>query len=366
MSVRPPATSRERLDWLRLIRSENVGAVTFVSLLTRFGTAARALEALPDLASRGGAARRLRIPSAEEAAAETERLTARGGQFIALGDPLYPELLAAIDGAPPLLSVLGDPARLSGNCLALVGARNASAAGVRMARILAAELGGAGFAIVSGLARGVDTAAHEAALKTGTTGVLAGGVDVVYPPENQKLYDAMRGAGAIISEMPLGTAPQAQHFPRRNRLISGLSRAVIVIEAAERSGSLITARMAAEQGREVMAVPGSPLDPRCRGTNKLIREGAALIQDAQDVVEALGSPALRAGRGFDEPEPSASDDLIDQLRPVILSLLGPTPVEIDELIRQSGAPAGAVAAVLTELELAGRLSRQPGQRVCLI
>jgi DNA processing protein len=238
-----------------------------------------------------------------------------------------------------------------------------------MARQLAGELGRAGFAVVSGLARGIDTAAHEAALPTGTIAVLAGGVDIVYPPENRRLYDAMRAEGAIIAEMPLGMAPQAQHFPRRNRLIAGLSRAVIVIEAAERSGSLITARLANEQGREVMAVPGSPLDPRCRGTNKLIREGAALIQDAQDVLEALGREALpgrRGPNGFDEPEPLPSDAEIEAFRLRIVILLGPTPVEIDELLRLSGAPPGVLALILTELELAGRLSRQPGQRVALL
>jgi DNA processing protein len=366
MALSPPESPRERLDWLRLIRTENVGPVTFQALLARFGRAARALEALPTLAARGGAGRGPRIPSEAEAAAETDRLAASGGQFLALGDSLYPERLAAIDSPPPMLAVRGDPAHLSRDCLALVGARNASAAGLRMARLLGSGLGAAGFTVVSGLARGIDTAAHEAALQTGTVGVLAGGIDVVYPPENRKLYEAIVENGAVVSEMPFGTAPQAQHFPRRNRLISGLSRAVLVIEAAERSGSLITARLAAEQGREVMAVPGSPLDPRCRGANKLIREGAALIQDASDVLEALGAPAVRPAKGFDEPEPVASEGLADRLRPAILELLGPTPIEIDELIRLSGAPAGVVALVLVELELAGRLSRHPGQRVCLV
>jgi DNA processing protein len=363
-----PSSPRERLDWLRLIRTDNVGPVTFTALMRQFGSAAAALDALPHLARRGGG-RSLRIPSREEAEREMERLDALGGVFLALGDADYPPRLAAIDDAPPLLSVLGDLTRLKAPSLALVGARNASAAGLRMARQLAGELGRAGFAVVSGLARGIDTAAHEAALPTGTIAVLAGGVDIVYPPENRRLYDAMRAEGAIIAEMPLGMAPQAQHFPRRNRLIAGLSRAVIVIEAAERSGSLITARLANEQGREVMAVPGSPLDPRCRGTNKLIREGAALIQDAQDVLEALGREALpgrRGPNGFDEPEPLPSDAEIEAFRLRIVILLGPTPVEIDELLRLSGAPPGVLALILTELELAGRLSRQPGQRVALL
>jgi DNA processing protein len=369
--MRPPASPRERLDWLRLIRAEHVGPVTFTTLLQRYGSAARALEVLPDLASRGGARGAPRVPSLAEADDEVAALTRLGGRFLALGEADYPALLAAADGAPPLLAVLGHPSLLTAKTIALVGARNASGAGIRMARELATELGRAGFVIVSGLARGIDTAAHEAGFATGTVGVLAGGVDVVYPPENQKLYDKMRGEGAIISEMPLGTAPQARHFPRRNRLISGLCRAVIVVEAAERSGSLITARLANEQGREVFVVPGSPADPRCRGSNRLIREGATLVQSAGDVIESLTTLPLRrleesdADR-FEADAPPAGDAEIERFRPLVLERLGPTPIEIDELVRQTGAPVQAVASILLALDLAGRLSRQPGQKVALL
>lgn len=324
LMVRPPASTREKLDWLRLIRTENIGPVTFRTLMSRFGNAARVLEALPDLAVRAGGKGQPRIPSIDAIQAEFEMLRALGGQILAIGEAQYPALLALSEGAPPILSIIGRADLLSRDFVALVGSRNASAAGVRIASILASELGTAGYAVVSGLARGIDTAAHKASLKTGTVGVVAGGVDNIYPPENRALFETMKSEGAIISEMPLGAAPQAQHFPRRNRLISGLARAVIVVEAAERSGSLITARFAAEQGRDVLAVPGSPLDPRCRGANLLIRDGATLIQDSADVLEVLGSaraPSPGPNGQFEDVGPG-SEDLIDALRPKLIQLLG--------------------------------------------
>lgn len=368
----PPRTERERLAWLRLIRSENVGPATFFALLRRFGDAQRALDALPQLALRGGRSQPIRVARVDDAQRELETLAALQAHVLALGEEAYPPLLAATDGPPPLLFVKGDVALLRKPAVAIIGARNASAGGVRMARVLAEALGRAGLVIVSGLARGIDTAAHEGALATGTVGVLAGGIDVVYPPENGPLYEQMAGAGALVSEMAPGTAPQARHFPRRNRLISGLSRAVIVVEAAERSGSLITAGFALEQGRDVMAVPGSPLDPRCRGANRLIREGALLVQDAADVLDALSAPSapLREPPPHADmpggPAPIDSEALVTRYRPLIVERLSPTPIEVDELIRQTGAPASVMATVLLELELAGRLVRAPGQRVSLL
>ena len=369
----PPRTYAERTDWLRLIRSENVGPSTFFALIRRCGSAARALEEVPRLARRGGAAT-LRLCTLEEATREQEALAAFGGRLVALGEPDYPRLLAAIEMPPPLLSVVGHIHLFEKRSVALVGARNASAAGIRMARVLAQELGAAGLVIVSGLARGIDAAAHRGALETGTVAVLAGGLDVVYPQENRELYDAIARQGVLVSEMPLGMAPQARHFPRRNRLVSGLSLATVVVEAAERSGSLITARLAGEQGRDVMAVPGSPLDPRTRGANRLIREGAALIQDATDVLHELEGRKTIA-----LTEPSSARDWLDgqcateddearlqPLRALLLERLGPTPIEIDELVRQIGAEPGELRTLLIELELAGRLTWHPGQRVSLL
>jgi DNA processing protein len=372
MPLAPPCNDRERLDWLRLIRSENVGPVTFRTLIERLGDAAAALEALPRLARRGGRADALKLCPREEAEAEREALSELGGRFVFLGEPAYPMLLAAIEDAPPVLAVMGNDHLLAKPAVAIVGARNASAAGIRMARRLAAELGEAGYVVVSGLARGIDAASHGGALERGTVAVLAGGLDVIYPPEHTELYASIKDQGMLMSEMPFGTLPQAGHFPRRNRLISGLAQGVVVIEAAERSGSLITARLALEQGREVLAVPGSPLDARAQGTNKLIRAGATLVQSAADIMEALARPG---GPPLREPERAAPGDVpgapppeeaeLAAARALIVERLGPTPVEIDELVRQTGLRPATVLCVLLELELAGRLERQPGQRVCL-
>ena len=356
----------ERLAKLRLARTGTVGPVTFHALIARFGTAQAALEELPRLASRGGG--RNVIPAdAAEAAAEMEALAAMGGRMIFSGDADYPRGLAALDAPPPLLSVLGHPHLLRKEMVAVVGARNASALARKFADTLARELGFAGLVVASGLARGIDAAAHEAALAVGTVAVLAGGVDVIYPPENEKLYGAIREQGVLVSEMRLAEAPQGRHFPRRNRIISGLARGVVVVEAAEKSGSLITAQYALEQGREIFAVPGSPLDPRARGANRLIREGATLTESAEDILAVL-SPML--GGDFQEPDapfpavpPAASEAEADRIRARLEEALSPAPVAVDDLIRQLGAPAGAVQTVILELELAGRCRRHPGNKV---
>ena len=357
----------ERLAWLRLARTENVGPVTFASLIARFGTAEAALEAVPKLAARGGK-REFGIPPQSEIAREISDLEKLGGRFLLSCEPDFPAGLAALEPPPPVLAVLGHAHLLRKDMVAIVGARNASALGRKLAWMLSRELGEAGLAIVSGLARGIDAAAHDAALESGTVAVVAGGIDIVYPPENQGLYDAIREGGVLVSEMRLGEAPQARHFPRRNRLISGLSRGVVVVEAAERSGSLITAEYALEQGREIFAVPGSPLDPRARGCNRLLRDGATLTESAEDVLAML-RPAL--GADFQDPgrAPGAAPPLADweaqadRVRARVEEALGPAPVPVDELIRQLGASPGAVLTVLLELELAGRCARHPGNRV---
>ena len=359
----------ERRAWLRLARTENVGPVTFHNLIARFGSAATALEDLPRIAKRGGG-KTFVLPEESDAARELEALAKLGGRMIAACEADYPRGLKALDAPPPLISVLGHPHLLQKEMVAIVGARNASALARKFADTLSRELGFAGLVVVSGLARGIDAAAHEAALAVGTVAVVAGGVDVIYPPENEKLYAAIKNQGVIVSEMRLGEAPQARHFPRRNRIISGLARGVVVVEAAERSGSLITAQCALDQGREIFAVPGSPLDPRAKGANRLIREGATLTESAADILSVL-APML--GGGFGEPEnpaptpaSAALEAEADRVRARVEEALGPAPVEIDELIRQIGAPAAAVLTVILELELAGRCARQPGNRVCWI
>lgn len=370
--ARPAGPARQDpLDALRLARSRNVGPATWSRLVRRFGSPGRALEALPDLAQRGGA--KLEPCSVAQAERELAAGDAAGARLLVLGEPDYPKALAEILDPPPILWMRGDADVLSRPAAALVGARNASAVGLRMARLLAAELGEAGLVVASGLARGVDGAAHEAALATGTVAALAGCVKAVYPAEHADLADRIAAeGGALLSEAPVGLEPQARHFPRRNRVIAGLARGVVLIEAAERSGSLITAEFALEQGREVMAVPGSPLDPRSAGGNGLIRQGAVLVRSAADVIEALEAAAsgARAGRaeGFAEPVEAFARPLRDlsRLRADVVSLLGPDPVEEDELARLTGAGGSALAEVLLELELAGRLDRRPGGMVALL
>ena len=359
-------SDRERCAWLRLARTENVGPVTFRNLMARFGSASAALEELPRLAGRGGA-KNFVLPPQEDSARELDALAKLGGRLIAACEAEFPAGLKALEAPPPVISVLGHPHLLQKEMVAIVGARNASALARKFADILARELGFAGLVVVSGLARGIDAAAHEAALAVGTVGVVAGGVDIIYPPENEKLYAAIKNQGVILSEMRLSEAPQARHFPRRNRIISGLARGVVVVEAAEKSGSLITANYAVEQGREVFAVPGSPLDPRAKGANRLIKEGATLTESADDILSVL-RPML--GGTFEEPDslsPTPSSEALeaeaDRIRERIEEALGPAPVEIDELVRQLGAPVAAVLAVILELELAGRCQRHPGNRV---
>jgi DNA processing protein len=363
-------TDSQRLDWLRLIRSENVGPRTFRALVNHYGGARSALEHLPTLARRGGAQAPGRICSIEEAQREIETASRLGAAFIALGEPDYPARLRMIDDAPPIVSVRGQIDVLKSPLIAIVGSRNASAAGAKFAGQIARELGEADFVVVSGLARGIDAAAHRAALDTGTVAVLAGGQDCIYPPEHVPLAEQILARGAAISEMPFGWEPRARDFPRRNRLIAGLSLGVVVIEAARRSGSLITARLALEQGREVFAVPGSPLDPRCEGTNGLLKQGATLVTETNDVLAVLGPilgriAALPASEPEHEPGESAVEPAADERRRIV-ALLGPTAVEIDELIRQSGARPAVVRTVLLELEIAGRIERQAGGRVALL
>ena len=376
--LRPSGRSladRDRIAWLRLARSEGVGPATFRDLLARYGSAAAALDALPDLARRAGRDRLPRIPTRSQAEDELAALAKLGGGVLCLCEDEYPAPLAAIDDAPPVLTWRGDPGLLAATSLAIVGARNASASGCRLAETLSRELGEAGLVIVSGLARGIDAAAHRGALATGTIAVFAGGLDVIYPAENEVLAAAIAERGLILAELPPGTQPLARNFPRRNRIVSGLARGVLVVEAALKSGSLITAHVAAEQGREVMAVPGSPLDPRCRGANRLIRDGAALVEETADILEILGEVAVKrcrmpVERPVEEtPRPVSQNGLqhIDKSEKIpadaILARLGPTPVPVDELIRQCSFSAPIVRTALLELELAGRLERHPGDAV---
>lgn len=355
-------TDDQRRDWLKLARTENVGPVTFDQLLQRFGTATEALAALPGLAARGGRSS-LKLATDAQVDKELADGSALGARLIASCEAAFPQALAALDPPPPLIWARGRVELLDQPSVAVVGARVASAAGQRFARGLASELGQSGHVIVSGLARGIDAAAHEGSLPTGTVAVLGGGVDDIYPPEHANLYARIAESGCVVSESEPGRTAVARDFPRRNRIISGLSRAVVVVEAELRSGSLITARLAAEQGREVLAVPGSPLDPRAKGTNDLIRQGAALCEGAEDVLRAL-----EGLRGFREPErggysggPAAEPD--DALRAQVAALLSPTPVSRDEIVRATGAPAPAVFAALVELSLAGRCELLPGGMV---
>lgn len=363
-------TDEQRLDWLRLIRSDNVGPRTFRALVNHFGGARSALKALPDLARRGGADRPGRICSLSEAEQELDASRRREIAFIALGEPDYPPRLRMIDDPPPLIAVRGKRAALAAPMVAIVGSRNASAAGTKFAARIASDLGQAGLTIVSGLARGIDAAAHHATIETGTIAVLAGGHDHIYPPEHEDLLETILVHGAAITEMPLTWTPRGRDFPRRNRLISGLALGVVVIEAARRSGSLITARLALEQGREVFAVPGSPLDPRAEGSNGLLKQGATLVTGVADIVAVLtpilGRPIDLPAREpeHDNPEPLSEPRADERKR--IIGLLGPTPVEIDDLIRLSGAKPAIVRTVLLELEIAGRLERQAGGRVALL
>ncbi|ESY20668.1 DNA-processing protein DprA [Mesorhizobium sp. LNJC394B00] len=367
----PRLSDWQRLSWLRLIRTQNVGPASFRELINRFGSAEAALEMLPELMISGGAKRIMRIPSVEEAEAELDAASENGARFVGIGEADYPPMLKNMDNPPPLIAVKGEAAVFRLPAVAIVGARNASLAGIKMARMLAADLGRDGYVIVSGLARGIDTAAHQGSLSTGTVGVLAGGLDVPYPPENIGLCEdiAERG-GAVISEMPFGWQPRAQDFPRRNRLVAGAALGLVVIEAAQRSGSLISARLAGEMGRLVFAVPGSPLDPRCAGSNGLLKDGATLVTEAADVSGAIAPLAGTRTRSIAPPEKapdfSATPPPGEDERSGVLEVLGPTPVGVDEIIRHTGLNAAQVSMVLLELDLAGRIERHAGGNVSLV
>jgi DNA processing protein len=354
------------IDRIRLLRTPGIGPITFRQLVNRFGTPAVALDAVPDLARRGGGAAP-RLFSRSEAEKEIARVDAAGARYLALGQGLYPTSLAELDDAPPLIIAKGHAGLLDKPGIAIVGARNASAAACRFARILSHDLGQEGLVVVSGLARGIDAAAHDGALETGTIGVIAGGIDNFYPPENRSRQEAMFERGLVLAEMPPGTEPRARHFPYRNRIIAGMSAGTVVIEAAPRSGSLITARLAAEAGREVMAVPGSPLDPRAQGCNQLIRDGATLIQNAADVLEAVRPTNLKLAPQKPSISQAAPATVREdpQARGVVEELLGPAPVAVDEIVRLSGLSSGDVQLALLELDLAGRLDQHAGGRVGL-
>ncbi len=363
----------QRLNWLRLLRSDNVGPSTFRDLINRYGSAKAALDALPDLAARGGK-RKIRIATAAEADAELDRVRRFGGRIIAVGEADYPPMLRHMDVPPPLVTVMGRDEVFSAPAVAIVGARNASASGAKMARLLAGELGQAGFTIVSGLARGIDAAAHWASLDTGTVAVLAGGLDKPYPPENLELIGRIARQGAVITEMPFGWEPRARDFPRRNRLIAGLGLGLVVVEAAQRSGSLISARLAGDLGRQVFAVPGSPIDPRAAGSNGLLKDGAVLTLSGTDVIEQLAPMIGRAPaptlREPDNAPPQAEDEDVGD-RPsanaqdLLVEAMGPVPMPVDEIVRHAGLPARVVATLLLELDLAGRLERHSGGAVSL-
>ena len=369
-SARTPGialTERQRIAWLRLIRSDNVGPVTFRELINHFGSAETALDMLPELSRRGGASRSIRVASKAEAERELEIAERHGAGFVGIGEPDYPPLLRQIDGAPPLLAVKGNRQVAGLPAVGIVGARNASISGMKFASLLAREIGRTGYAIVSGLARGIDTAAHRASLDTGTVAAMAGGLDKPYPPENIGLLaELTEGQGLAVSEMPFGWEPRARDFPRRNRLIAGMSFGLVVVEAAVRSGSLITARNAADFGRLVFAVPGSPLDPRCEGTNGLLKDGATITTTPEDVLEGLrplvepdlfSSTRSGAGEPGSETSPPLRLPPSDGEREKIAEALSQVPAEIDEIIRHTGVPAATVYLVLLELDLAGRLHR---------
>jgi DNA processing protein len=359
---------KERIAWLRLIRTENVGPITFYNLIDNFKSAQKAIEALPTLSRRGGRLKDIKLFDEFAAIAEMEKLTALGGEMVFAAEKEFPLSLSAIEDAPPVLSVLGNKRLLNLPTIGIVGARNASLNGRKFAEKLAKDLGAGGQIVASGLARGIDTSAHVGSLGTGTIAAVAGGVDIVYPPENLSLYQQIKSEGCIVAESPLGMEPMAKHFPKRNRIISGLSSGVIVVEATLKSGSLITARMAAEQGRDVYAVPGHPFDPRASGPNKLIQDGATLVQTADDILNNISQfsatrPVLsEPSQGVWMPADLSEKDAED-VRGIILQNLSTMPVTVDELVRNCHLTIPAVQMVLLELELAGRIQRLPGNRI---
>nr|WP_050765118.1 DNA-processing protein DprA [Fulvimarina pelagi] len=359
-----------QVSWLRLYRSENVGPVTFRQLINRFGGAEAALEALPELAERGG--RRIEIADRGAIEAEFDRAKKLGAVFACMGEPGFPSMFASDEHSPPVIARMGDPALFEQPAVAIVGARNASLSGIKLTKRFAADLGAAGYVVVSGLARGIDAAAHEAAISTGTIGVFAGGLDMPYPPENRSLMRRIVDeGGCLISARPFGWEPRAKDFPRRNRVVATLALGLLVVEAAQRSGSLISARIANELGRLVFAVPGSPLDPRAGGSNKLLKDGAILATEAADVIEALRpldeGRRSRGNDSLDEPEVLETfEEPAGDERDRIYEALGPTPVSVDDIVEHTGASPGAVQLVVLELELAGRLERQRDGTVSIL
>jgi DNA processing protein len=388
MSKRQDISDEERVSRLQLARSDNIGPATYQQLLELYGSAEEAITALPDIASGVTRGRRVKLYSRDRALGDIEKTDACGGRIITHGEAGFPRLLAETVNPPPVLFVAGKSDLLQQPTCAIVGSRNSSANGKRFARDVAGALGQSGWIIASGLARGIDTAAHEASLDQGTIAVIATGLDVIYPPENSALHAQIASDGCVVSEMPPGTQPRADLFPRRNRIIAGLAAGVVVIEAAMRSGSLITARLANEIGRDVFAVPGSPFDPRSEGTNKLIQDGAMLVAAPRDVLEVLQGSHLYAPERGGEIQPerrfvsqktghrTATDErtgtmprtdpmVDDNHRQTVMDLLGPDPVEVDVVVRESRLPSRLVQLVIMELDLTGRLERHPGQRVSL-
>ncbi len=363
--------NNETLDWLRLTRSENVGPKTFFDLIGFYGSVGSVLEAMPELAKRGGK-KAIKILSRADAEKEMAEVGKIGATIITLNDKSYPKLLKEIGDPPPVITVRGNLELLNRDAVAVVGARNASLNGCHFASKLAGDLGREGYIVISGLARGIDTSAHRAAVETGTVAVIAGGIDNVYPKENEKLYDEIAEKGAIISELAFGAAPQPKNFPQRNRIISGMTLGTVIVEAAMKSGSLITARLALEQGREVFAVPGHPADPRCHGPNKLIKEGAGLVESAADIIQALKSQ--RPGLFAEKPEPSfillstllPSVAAVEDARGKVVEILSHAPTAVDDIIRATALPVGIVMTVILELELAGKIQRSTGNKVALV
>ncbi|GAB4352034.1 MAG: DNA-processing protein DprA [Oricola sp.] len=366
-------SDRQRLAWLRLYRSDHVGPATFRDLIAHCGSAETALEMIPDLARRGGHMKSVRLADADAAKRELDAVRRHGARIVGFGEPDYPPLLRQTENAPPLVTIMGNADVFRRTGAGIVGARNASMSGIRIAQRLSRDLGEAGYAVISGLARGIDRAAHEAALASGTVAVLAGGIDKPYPPENTRLLEAIEnGEGAAITDKPFGTEARARDFPRRNRIIAALSLGLVVVEAAMRSGSLISARFANELGRLVFAVPGSPLDPRSEGANMLLKNGAIVTTSASDVIEALTPLDDRAPPApLAQVPPFGPDDETalppdDDQRERILSLLGPSPVAVDDIIGHTGLPAAQVHLAILELDLAKRIERHSGNRVSLV
>lgn len=361
---------RQRLQWLRLIRTENVGPASFRNLINRFGSAEAAIDALPELTQAGGAKRPNRVPSEAEAEKELAAIERAGAKLVAIGEVGYPEIFKHIHMPPPLLTVKGRLELLNQQAISIVGSRSASATGIRMTHLLATEIGRADYAIVSGLARGIDAAAHRASLRTGTIGVLAGGLNRPYPAENIPLFQEIGEHGALVSEMPFDWEPRARDFPRRNRLVAGLGLGLVVVEAARQSGSLISARLAGEMGRLVFAVPGSPFEPRSAGTNFLLKEGAILVTDTTDILEAM-TPLSRSGAqlsmSFSEDfESAATPTLSGNERDLVLGALSVTPTPIDNLVRYTGLHPAQFSMILLELDLAGRIERHPNGSISII